>query len=75
LKRLLLFIIIAAFYFALTRSYLPAQVAAQLFDQGAVLLVASLMTIGHADYGKWFPFLLAGGVALGWFGFKKIRWA
>lgn len=42
---------------------------------GVILLAASLVTIGHADYGKWFPFLLIGGAALGWFGYKRIRWA
>jgi len=37
-----------------------------------ILLFISLMTIGDADYGKWFPFFLVGGVALGWLGFKKM---
>ena len=51
------------------------QIGIGMVVLAVVLLVACLMTIGHADYGKWFPFLLVGGVALGWFGFKKIRWA
>lgn len=51
------------------------QIGIGMVVLAVVLLVACLMTIGHADYGKWFPFLLVGGIALGWFGFKKIRWA
>ena len=49
------------------------QIGIGMVVLAVVLLVASLMTIGHADYGQWFPFLLLGGGALGWFGFKKIR--
>ena len=51
------------------------QIGIGLIVLAVVLLVASLMTIGHADYGKWFPVLLVGGVALGGFGLKRIRWA
>jgi hypothetical protein len=42
---------------------------------GAVLVIASFVSLGYPDYGKWFPFLLIGGAALGWFGYKRIRWA
>lgn len=49
------------------------QIGIGMVVLAVVLLVASLMTIGHADYGQWFPFFMVGGVALGWFGFKRTR--
>jgi hypothetical protein len=51
------------------------QIGIGMVVLAVVLLFASLMTIGDGDYGKWFPFFIVGGVALGWFGYKRIRWA
>jgi hypothetical protein len=90
LKRLKFFTGISVFLFCLTEYNLPARIPAQLLDRATlmdkqigigmvvlavVLLIASLMTIGHADGRQWFPLLILGVVALGWFGYKRIRWS
>ena len=57
------------------RPRVDKQIGITMVVLSVILLVSSLLTIGDADYGKWFPFFLVGGAALGWLGFKKIRWA
>ena len=48
------------------------QIGIGMVVLAVILLVGCLLTIGHADYGQWFPFLLIGGGVLGWVGIKKM---